>query len=205
MDPVSENDRPNIPCVILAGGRSRRFGSNKAFAQLKGARLIDLLIDDITLQTSGQIAINADQDPNWCEIGCPLLSDRIQGGLGPLVGIHTAMIWAGECGCESVVTVPVDAPILPSTFVRDLSRTRAPAVAKYLDRVHSVHGIWPVSLANELANDILEGMRAVHKWTAKIDASECAFQSEPGAHLFFNVNTPDDLRRLEQGQPKSPR
>lgn len=194
---------PNIPCVILAGGQSRRFGSSKAFARLNGACLIDVLIDRIRQQTSGPIAINTEENPKWLKLGYPILSDRLQGNLGPLAGIQTAMSWARDCGAKTVITTPVDTPILPDTFVEELYRTGAPAIAKHSDRLHAVHGIWPVSLTNELAKDISQGMRAVHKWTARIGASKCVFPQQPGANLFFNVNTPDDLERLEKGYRNS--
>lgn len=196
---------PNIPCVIIAAGRARRFGSNKAFARLGGVRLIDLLIEQIRRQNSGPIAINGEEISKWMEFGCPILKDKFQGGLGPLVGIHTAMSWARELGAETVITTPVDTPILPNTFVEQLCQTGAPAIAKHSGRLHCVHGIWPVNLASELAKDISQGMRAVHEWTTKISASECVFPIQPGSSLFFNVNTQDDLKHLEKNYPIHPR
>jgi len=205
MSIPTQKDRPDIPCVILAGGNSRRFGSNKAFATLHGARLIDVLIERIERQTSGPLAINAIAESGFEKMGRKILPDRLPGSFGPLAGIHAAIHWAGDAGYSSVITTPVDTPILPAHFVEQLVSTGAPATAVFNGRVHAVHGIWQTSLEEVLAKAVTDGMRAVRDWTAECQASLCEFRAEEGLDPFFNINTPEDLQILENAQPVTPR
>ncbi len=205
MSIPTQSDLPDIPCVILAGGKSRRFGSNKAFATLRGTRLIDVLIERIERQTSGPISINAIAESGFEKMGRKILPDRLPGSFGPLAGIHAAMHWAGKGGYSSVITTPVDTPILPARFVEKLVATGAPATAIFNDRVHAVHGIWPTSLEDVLAEAVTDGMRAARDWTAECEASLCEFRAEDGLDPFFNINTLEDMQMLENAQPVSPR
>ena len=50
--------KPDIPICILAGGTSRRFGSDKALAVLDGKPLLSHVLERLSDQTSGLIAIN---------------------------------------------------------------------------------------------------------------------------------------------------
>lgn len=167
--------------------------------------LVEVLVERLRRQTSGPIAVNAAEDPVWVELGYPIANDRLPRGLGPLIGIHAALVWASELGYESVITAPVDTPILPDDYVAGLSHSAFPAIAKYSGKPHFIHGAWPVALASDLARQVSEGMRAVHAWTDRIEARECVFPEQAGLNPFFNVNTPSDLQELETAQTVSPR
>ena len=195
---------PDIACVILAGGQSRRFGSNKAFASFRGTRLIDGLIERIKNQISGPIGINAPTAIGFDDIGQPLVSDYLTGSLGPLAGLHAAMSWATKAGYDAVITTPVDTPILPYDFVERLVATGAPAIAKCNDRLHFLHGLWSTALTEQLESAIECGLRSAQDWAVDCKAVECKFYEQAGLDPFFNVNTVDDLRTLENAQPDFP-
>lgn len=194
MSNPEQSKRPDIPCVILAGGKSARFGSDKALARVNGERLIDIMVRRIAQQTCGPIAINTSAELSGIEM--PVLGDVLEGGLGPLAGIHAAMIWARGQGADAVVTVPVDTPVLPDDFFERLMAAQAPAVAVCAGRVHAVHGIWPVGLSDRLAEAAEQGTRAARDWAAACGASECVFADGERVDPFFNVNTPEDLQTL---------
>lgn len=205
MSTHDRNALSDLPCVILAGGQSQRFGSNKAFATFQGKRLIDHLIMRVRLQNAGPIAINAPTDAGFDDINQPMISDQLTGDLGPLAGLHAAMSWAKEAGYAAVLTTPVDTPVLPRDFVERLVATGAPAVAKCNDRHHYVHGLWPTALTDQLESAIARGLRSARDWAVECKAVTCEFHEQAGLDPFFNVNTPDDLRTLENAQPDSPR
>lgn len=200
-----QNKRADIPCVILAGGQSRRFGSNKAFASIHGERLIDILIKRIQLQTSGPIAINAAANAGFDGLEQPIVTDQLPGGLGPLAGLHAAMQWADQEGYETVVTTPVDTPLLPENYIEQLVMAGAPSIATFSDQLHPAHGAWPTRLSDKLAHALANGLRAARDWADECQASACEFHDHSGLDPFFNINTPDDLRALEKLQPVSPR
>ncbi len=205
MSRQTHSDRASVACVILAGGQSRRFGSNKALAEFHGTRLVDHLIRRLEAQTSGPIAINASELAHGALNGCRLVPDRIEGEIGPLAGLHAALCWAGEQGFDTVVTTPVDTPILPGDYIARLCATGAPAVAAHKNRIHALHGVWPTDQHARLETAIGAGLRAARDWGKAISATKCAFAATSTPDPFFNVNTPEDLAHLLSDQPVSPR
>lgn len=205
MSTHDRNTLSDLPCVILASGQSRRFGSNKAFAPFKGKRLIDHLIERIEDQNAGPIAINAPTGVGFDDMEQPLIADQLIGNLGPLAGLHAAMKWAKEANYAAVITTPVDTPVLPRDFVERLVATGAPAIAKCDERPHYVHGLWTTALIDQLESAIDRGLRSARDWAVECKAATCYFHKQAELDPFFNVNTPDDLRALENAQPNSPR
>ena len=195
----------NIPTVILAGGKSQRFGADKALACLNGTPLVEILLGQLSLQTSGPIAINCSPDSELSKRSEFLVPDRIGPDLGPLAGIHTAMHWAKELGFDQVITVPVDAPILPVSFVDRLGASATAAISRDHDRAHFLHGIWPVGLCDDLEEFLNSGGRAAKHWSEHCGARICDFSGSDDPALFFNVNSPDELHQLQSAQAPSPR
>ena len=186
----------DLPCCILAGGKSRRFGSDKAAAMIGGRRLIDLMVERIEVQTGGPIIINT-PPPGPREMkNIDVLPDRLSGAFGPLSGLLAAMCWAHEQGFDSVVTTPVDTPLLPLNFIARLVEQGAPAIARSDSGSHPLHGVWPTRLHEALERNILDGMRAARAWADACNAAEVSFPLQDGMDPFFNVNTQADLARL---------
>lgn len=188
---------PDTACAILAGGRSSRFGANKAFAHLHGVRLIDLVKSRLMNQTVGPIVINTRKYDEIDAGPQPHAPDRIGGDIGPLAGIHAALCWANDRGFEAIITTPVDTPILPDCFINRLSACQAPSVSKYGDAVHFVHGIWSVKQISFLETCISEGMRSVRNWHLACNANQCEFPDGMVIDPFTNINTEEDLANVE--------
>lgn len=188
---------PKIPCVILAGGRSTRFGTDKALAPFRGQRMIDFLIDRLTAQTDGPIVINSADDTAYGLPAHDFITDRLGTDLGPLAGLHAALHWAGAHGYDSVITSPVDTPLLPDDFISRLEGAGAPCVVRCGARLHAVHGFWPVRLKDTLAAEIENGLRAARDWCKISQAIFCDFSDTNESDPFVNVNRPRDLAALQ--------
>lgn len=78
-----------LPVYFLAGGKSRRFGSDKARAVLAGLPLITRLVEMLSSRAT-YITVIADAADKYADLGYKTLAD-IQPGLGPLGGIQTAL------------------------------------------------------------------------------------------------------------------
>ncbi|MEP6786462.1 MAG: molybdenum cofactor guanylyltransferase [Sphingomonadales bacterium] len=164
--------------AILAGGRSSRFGSDKAFAMLRGKRLIDHARNAMAAQCDELVVVGR-------EDGIP---DMPRPGLGPLGGLAGAFHHAQQRGHDLVLSCSVDSVDLPD----DLVALFSPAPAYMIDQ--PVIGLWRVAdapvLDQLLASDARHSMRAF----AEIIGSrpvEFAFD-------VANINVPADLERLEQ-------
>jgi molybdenum cofactor guanylyltransferase len=190
---------------VIAGGKSSRMGgTDKCLAAVSGQALLGRVVERVRPQVS-RLAINANGDiSRFDRFGVPVIADRIAGHAGPLAGLHAPLDWAkalGEGGSH-IVTVACDAPFLPDDlverFVGALAVTsRDCCVARSAKGVHPVIGLWPVSIAHELATELALGHRKANVWAEQQKAVEVFFPTiEIGGRKvdpFFNINRPEDL------------
>ncbi|UZK68262.1 molybdenum cofactor guanylyltransferase [Sphingomonas sp. S1-29] len=160
--------------AVLAGGLSRRFGSDKAEALLDGERLIDRVVAALGSQVDAVILCGR----------APGLPDRPAGGLGPLAGLNAALHHARTHGFDAVLSVPCDAPYLPS----DLRAILGDGPAFIADQ--PVIGIWPAALADRLDAHLRGDDRSLRCWGRATGASPRT------APPIANINTPADLSAL---------
>lgn len=181
--------------VILAGGRAQRMGGgDKGLRLLAGRPLIAHVIDRLSPQVTA-LAINANGDPaRFAGLGLPVLPDPLTGQPGPLAGVLAAMDWAAARGADRVLTTPADTPFLPLDLAARLNGADGLAMAR-AGGLHPVCAIWPVRLAPDLRDALAAGEHRVGRLADALGAVPVDF---PDRDAFFNVNTPDDLRRAER-------
>ncbi|NML05414.1 molybdenum cofactor guanylyltransferase [Sphingomonas sp. G-3-2-10] len=166
--------------AVLAGGESRRFGSDKALALLNGTPLIDHAIAALAAQTDAVIVCGR-EGGDWAP-------DRPGPGLGPLGGINAAIHQAAARGYDAVLTCGCDVPVLPADLA---PRLRAAGPAAFLAGM-PVIGLWPAALAGALdAHLNVTTDRSVRCWARLAGAVAVTLDTAPP-----NVNTPQDLARL---------
>jgi len=79
-----------MTAVILAGGKSSRMGSNKAFLKLKGKTFIELQIE-LLREMFDEIFISANTPSEYEYLNLPIFKD-VYPDKGPLGGIYTSLI-----------------------------------------------------------------------------------------------------------------
>lgn len=188
--------------VILAGGRSRRYGTDKAFALLAGASLIGHVMTRAAPQVEGLVISGA--APGLADFGLPVVADEAgaaAGSTGPLAGVLAALDWLVAAAPEArwLATFPVDAPFIPLDMVACLraaaERAAAPmACSRSAGRVHPLHALWAPHLAAELRAALRRGERAVQAFVEQQGAAIVDFPDDP-IDPFANINTPGDLER----------
>jgi len=195
----------DITCVILAGGLARRMGNaDKAFVQLNSQPLLTHVINKIAPQVS-HLIINANGDPARFEPwNLPVVADTISDFPGPLAGVLAAMEWTRDHHPQSkwVVSIPVDTPFAPLDLVARLLQSIKDnnadmACAKSNGRAHPVVGLWPVALADNLRQAMIEDeIRKVDLWTAQFKLAQVEFAAD-NIDPFFNINRPEDVAQAE--------
>lgn len=170
--------------VVLAGGQSRRFGSDKALARIDGATLLDRAVAALGRHCDAVVVAGRFDAP------APVIGDAPRAGLGPLGGLCAAMNHAAAHGFDEVLSIPVDGADLPDTILDELHLAPAHSAAA------PVIGLWPVTSAPTLAA-MLEpcGERgpSVRAFAAAIGARPVALSRNP-----FNINTPADLAAAQE-------
>lgn len=166
--------------AVLAGGRSSRFGSDKALAELDGHSLLALAVDALSGWCEHVVVTGRETAP------APTLPDWPRADMGPLGGLAAAMRHAQDEGYDHVLSCSVDAAFLPDDLLERLGPAPACLAAQ------PVIGLWPTS-----ATAVLEAL--LH---SEDRHSMRRFADLAGARLVEagiaipNVNTPEDLAAL---------
>jgi molybdopterin-guanine dinucleotide biosynthesis protein A len=191
----------NIAGVLLAGGLARRMGGgDKPLRTIAGHSLLELVIERMRPQVS-VLMLNANGDPaRFATYGLPVVADSVADNPGPLAGVLAGLDWAAanRPDCEMIVSVPTDAPFLPTDLVvrmRELMHAQSAdlACAASGGQAHPVIGLWPVRLRHELRHALVaEGIRKVDVWTGRYCLATVSFPDKP-IDPFFNANRPEDL------------
>jgi molybdenum cofactor guanylyltransferase len=180
---------------ILAGGRSSRFGSDKALAVIGGKTLLEHAIERLGRQVT-QLAINTNSDdPAFAATGLRLLKDATPDFRGPLAGILAALEWASIMGTDAVVTAAVDTPMFPADLVGRLSSSGGEriVIAESATGLHPTFGLWPIAPRAALSTwlDSSRSLRVTDFLTAQ-GFTKIWFENNSGLDPFHNINTPND-------------
>lgn len=161
--------------AVLAGGRSRRFGSDKAMAILDGRSLLDHAVAALRSCCDAVIVVGRADVADWPRVD-----------MGPLGGIAGALIHAADRGFDQVLTAPVDCVRLPD----DLRALLEPAPT-FL-HTQPVIGLWPIASLSELKIMLEDGSDlAVRAYVRRIGARPVESDFVPP-----NINSSADLDRL---------
>jgi len=190
----------NILGAILAGGKSTRMGKDKLFLELDNKKLIEHTIDKVKKYLKQLIVVTNQNNEFFSKNNLTVVKDCIEGQLGPLVGILTAMEWAKQNSKKYswVATFPCDTPFFPETiiksFIKESERKDSLILcASSHGRKHNIFGLWSLALYDKLKDDLVNNkIRKVQDWTEKNKIKNLEFKFED-YDPFFNINTKDDL------------
>lgn len=168
--------------AVLAGGRSSRFGSDKALALWQGRPLIAHVAG--RLLTICPIVVLCGR----AYAGMDAIPDRPAPDLGPLGGLNAALHHAAVHGFDRVLTAPCDAPSLSDELLSTLAATPNSFL-----REMPVIGCWRSADAASLDRLLAEnGSRSVRSWAETTGAVALALSPPP------NINQSGDLVRLNR-------
>ncbi|MFC4260647.1 molybdenum cofactor guanylyltransferase MobA [Marinobacter lacisalsi] len=181
-----------IAGLILAGGEGRRMGGvDKGLVDWHGRSLVARVMDALA-PVASPVWISANRSLAQYR----LYSDRLVGDpagfrwQGPMAGLLAGLRAAAESGADAVVASPCDTPnVTPELFrtLYDAYQTGpgSAVVARSGDRLHPLHGVYPVSLVPMLEQRLKVGDRKV---MAFVEAAGARFVTIEPPTLFDNIN-----------------
>ena len=189
----------NILGVILAGGKSRRFGEDKSKIKLGNKTLLEHVIDKVKKEFSELLIISNNQNYRFTSKRIFLVQDFIKGQLGPLIGVLSAMKWVelNNKNYKWIATFPCDTPffdikIIEYLKIKSFETKKKLVFLKSAEKRHNIFGLWSLDLKEILENDIHNNIRKVEIWADKIGSD--IINIEKGKFdSFLNINTKDDL------------
>ncbi|MCC6267844.1 MAG: molybdenum cofactor guanylyltransferase [Dehalococcoidia bacterium] len=202
--------------VILAGGKSSRFGSDKASAILAGQPLLQWVIDAVQ-QVCVEVLIIAARGQSLpavsCDVPLRVVRDRYLES-GPLAGMVTAFEAAPEALC---LVVSCDAPLIEPRLLRYLGEVAEGAMAVCPEaggRAQPLVAVYRAADCLPAFREAVEGgerrvLRAMSSLgTVKLLPEDEVRRFDPGLRSFSGVNTPEELARaaslLEERAPGYP-
>ncbi len=170
--------------AILAGGQSRRFGSDKAAAVIDGIPLIEHVASRLRPQVEVLVVVGR----QWP--GIKNIADMPDAGMGPVGGLAGALVYAQRLGFDAVLSSGCDLPDLPPDLSVQLRK--GPAIVADMPIV----GLWPAALAD-----------IVIDWLADpVNRSAFRFADHVGARRvqlrlpLSNINSANDLPKAPLAQ-----
>ena len=196
-------DHNNILGVVLAGGKSQRFGEDKCQVKLGDKLLIDYILSEIIDEFKEVLLISNNRIEFKPSNKISLIED-LEKGLGPLGGILTAMKWIKENNksYKWISTFPSDTPF----FKKQILNNFIEEIKSYEGKLffinsnntrHNIFGLWSIDLLERLEKDLENGERKVEMWANKIGVKSINMKFE-NKDPFFNINTKEDLTKAEE-------
>lgn len=184
--------------LVLAGGRSRRMGRDKALLEVAGEALI-LRVGRVLEDICDRVLV-APGELGRYELGWEQIPD-VAGGSGPLAGILAGLEASDS---DLVAVVAVDMPYANGRVLELLADQwmgEAAVVPLVNDRVQPLHGVYAAGAAPSFRRLVEAGKRAVVPALSDIGARvvgpDVWGEVDPEGRFARNVNRPEDLANLE--------
>ena len=184
-----------ISAVLLAGGKSRRMGEDKATVLFQDMPLWEIQLDLLRKLQPDELFISAQSDPPWRPADVQFVADE-QPSRGPLSGIAATL---SQITAEHLFALAIDMPFMTENYLRGLCQ-----------RIERNRGVVPV------IEDRFEPLAAIYSrvagldFTAALSGSDFSLQSLVGKLIaagklepiqvsekekafFRNLNEPGDL------------
>jgi molybdenum cofactor guanylyltransferase len=192
---------PRITGAVLAGGRSRRMGRDKASIEVGGHTLLGLAVAALRSAGADPVLVVGGDPVGRRVVGVVEVADD-HPGEGPLGGILTALRHPAARDADVVVVTSCDLPFADGAAIRSVvdallatpgSPVAAPLVA---DRLEPLHAAWRPSSAGEVAARFEAGERSPTRVLADLRASAVGGVPDDAVR---GVNTPDELAEALRG------
>ena len=191
-------DNNNILPVVLAGGKSKRFGENKSQAQLGGKILIDYILSEIIYEFT-EVLIVANEKIEHLPSERIIKIEDYKKDYGPLGGIFSAMKWVKDNNKKYnwIASFPSDTPffkmnVLKKFLIEINEKESELFFIKSNEKRNNIFGLWSLDLIEQLEADILRGERKVEVWANSVGLSTVNIDCKK-PDPFFNINTKEDL------------
>ena len=194
----------NILAVVLAGGKSKRFGEDKNQIKLGEKTLLEHVLSkinnkfkEILIVSSHNLEIKKSENIN-------VIPDCYD-DLGPLAGVLSSMKWVKENQkrYKWVATFPSDTPFFETSIIEEYKKRinindSSLYFIKSNNKRHNIFGLWSIDLLDVLEDDLKNNnFRKVEGWANKIGVKTIDIEVNE-FDPFFNINTKEDFEKAKK-------
>jgi len=193
-DPIA-----NVAGFILLGGKSSRYGSNKALVEIDGVRLVDR-VAGVMQSIFQRVVLLTNTPEEYAYLQMPMVEDLVK-GFGPMGGIYTGLVTLSD---EAGFFVACDMPFLSESLIRHMVDLRDDfdAVVPRMDwMLEPLHALYSKKCLPVIHEAIGRHQHQILKCFAEmrvryVDEEELRLWN-PDLRSFFNINKPEDVPRRD--------
>jgi molybdenum cofactor guanylyltransferase len=195
----------NLTVAIMAGGKSSRMGTDKAFVRLAGKPLIEHVMARVSDLGQDETILITNKPDAYAHLGLPMYGDVIaeKGSLG---GIYTAIHYSRSA---YTLTVACDTPFASAELFKYMIGLRdeaggpyeviVPRFEKYPQGLHAIYGKACLELIRERMDaDKLHVIGFYPKVRVRYLEEPEYERFDAKGLSFFNINTPEELAEAER-------
>jgi molybdopterin-guanine dinucleotide biosynthesis protein A len=190
----------HVTGVILAGGKSRRMGRDKAFLPFGNGVLIERVIE-VVKQVTDDVLLITNSPELYERFGLPMYADVIPDA-GSLGGIYSGLVYARA---PYSLCLACDMPFVQPEFLRSLCETVANVdvvIPKNAEDFQPLCAIYAQTCREPIRQCIASGRLKITGFfdqvRVRIIEGEQLARSDPQDVMFFNANTPDEYEQARR-------
>lgn len=187
--------------IILAGGQSSRYGSNKALINFSGKTIIEHITARLKTHFNRiYIVGNNDTDYSFAE-GVTVVNDIIP-GKGPLGGLYTGLV--SSDACYNLMTA-CDMPFISDDYLDLLKAQKKDynvLIAEYKDYIEPLPGIYSQDCLPAVEQSLRSSQLKIKSFFSEVKVKllkeEEIEKIEDLERLFYNINFKADANRARE-------
>jgi molybdenum cofactor guanylyltransferase len=197
----------DVTGIILAGGKSLRFGRNKAIEKIAGMTLVERVIKQLSSITHEIILVTNEDSNQFTEFNFLDVVGDIYPAKGPLGGIYTGLS-ASHTAVNIVVAC--DMPFLNTALLSHMAAI-SPGFDAVIPRwpnnqIEPLHGIYSVSCVPVMKKRLEDNRLSISECLKEMrvryfDQNEFS-KFDPEFQSFFNINNQADIELFNKIEAK---
>ena len=194
----------NILAVVLAGGKSKRFGEDKNQIKLGDKTLLEHVLSKINNKFEEILIVSSHNLEIKKSENITIIPDCFD-DFGPLAGVLSSMKWVKENQKQYnwVATFPSDTPFFDISIIEEYKKRinindSSLYFIKSNNKRHNIFGLWSINLLDILEDDLKNNnFRKVEDWADKIGVKTIDIEVNE-YDPFFNINTKEDFEKAKE-------
>ena len=194
----------NILAVVLAGGKSKRFGEDKNQIKLGEKTLLEHVLSKINNKFEEILIVSSHHLEIKKSDNITIIPDCFD-DFGPLAGVLSSMKWVKENQKQYkwVATFPSDTPFFEISIIEEYKKRinindSSLYFIKSNNKRHNIFGLWSIDLLDVLEDDLKNNnFRKVEDWADKIGVKTIDIEVNE-FDPFFNINTKEDFEKAKE-------
>jgi len=186
--------KENLSIAILAGGKSQRFGRDKAMLMFNELTLLDITYRELK-SISNDIRIIGNVRKKSSIPDELFLSDMVK-NRGPMGGLYTALKYFNK----TVLLASCDMPFLKREHYRyligQMDQSKDATIARSDKGLEPLFALYQPDLIPQIERRIANKSYAMHQLINQLNVKIVDFSTSVNiSYLFFNINTLRDYKK----------